>query len=87
MMQQIKPAARLGLQIILAAVSGVALAVLYVASFVATDLRNPLVRTVRDSPLTDAEVSSMLAARAEAAYAREKAAKHMLEGTNFAPWL
>ncbi len=40
-----------------------------------------------DLPLTDSQAAALLTERAEAAYAREKAQKHMLYATNFTPWL
>ena len=77
----------MNLQFILAAISGVALVVLIVAFFIKSNSRSPLAQATPDLPSSDEQADALLAARAEAAYARENAEKHMLYATNYAPWL
>ena len=77
----------MSLQVILAAISGVVLVVLIVAFFIKSNSRSPLAEATLDLPSTDEQAAASLAARAEAAYARENAEKHMLYATNYAPWL
>ena len=74
-------------QPILAAISGVTLVVLIVAFFIKFNPRSPLARAALDVRSTDEQVAESLAANAEAAYARENAAKHMLYALNYTPWL
>ena len=74
-------------QVILAAISGVTLVVLIAAFFIRTNSRGPLAQTALDLPSTDEQAAASLAVRAEAAYARENAKKHMLYAINYTPWL
>ena len=74
-------------QVILAAISGMVLVVLIVAFFIKSNSRNPLAQAALDLTSTDEQAAALLAARAQAAYAREKAQKHMLYATNYTPWL
>ena len=77
----------MSLQVILAAISAVVLVVLIVAFFIKSNPRSPLARTALDLRSTDEQAAALLAARAEAAYARENAEKHMLYALNYTPWL
>ena len=77
----------MSLQIIQAAISGVVLAVLIAAFFIRSNSRGPLAQAALDLPSTDEQAAASLAARAEAAYARENAQKHMLYAINYTPWL
>ncbi len=49
--------------------------------------RFPLARNHLNLPLTEKQAAALLAEKAEAADARKKAARHMLDATNFSPWL
>ena len=73
--------------IILAAISGVVLVVLIVTFCIKSNPRRALAQAAPDLRSTDEQAAALLAARAEAAYARQNAEKHMLYATNYAPWL
>ena len=73
--------------IILAAISGVVLVVLIGAFGVKSYPKSPLAQAAPDLHSTDEQAAALLAAKAEAAFARENAEKHMLYAINYAPWL
>ncbi len=73
--------------IILAAISGVVLVVLIVAFGMKSYPRRPLAQAAPDLRSTDEQAAALLAASAEAAYARQNAEKHMVYSFNYAPWL
>ena len=77
----------MSLQVIPAAISGVVLVALIVAFFIKSNPRSPLAQAALDLRSTDEQAAALLAARAAAAYAREKAEKHMVYALNYTPWL
>jgi len=77
----------MSLQIIQAAINGVVLVLLIAAFLIRSNSRGPLAQAALDSPSTDEQAAASLAARAEAAYARENAKRHMLYAINYTPWL
>ena len=77
----------MNLQFILAAIGGVVFVALILAFFIKSNSRNPLAQAAPGLTLTDEQAAASLAARAEAAYARENAMKHMLYAINYTPWL
>ena len=87
MRQQLKLVTEVSRLVFLAATGGVVLVVILVAWLIKSVPRIGLGKEALDLPLTDRQATALLAERTEAAYAREKARKHMLYATNFNPWL
>ena len=73
--------------IILVAIGGAVLVVLIVAFGIKSYPSNSLVQEAPALRSTDEQAAALLAAKAEAAFARENAQKHMLYALNYAPWL
>ncbi len=77
----------MGRWVYLAATVGVMLVVSMAALIFKSISRFSLARNHLNLPLTEKQAAALLAEKAEAADARKKAARHMLDATNFSPWL
>ena len=87
MRQRSKRVTEMGRIVFLAATSVALLPVLIVLWIVKSVHDVATGQKAVELPLTDSRAAALLTERAEAAYVREKAQKHMLSATNFAPWL
>lgn len=87
MRQPIKPVAEIGRFVYLSVICGVLLVASLAVGVFTFILKVSLGQKALRLHLSEKQAAALLAEREEAVDSRKKAARHMLDATNFSPWL